>query len=185
MRSLLLLGMITALALAGCRKEKSPAQPEVSLAPSDDAIVSEGETQTCLVKPEDQEKATGRGKGLEKKKEKEANDDEQEDDDGDESKEEQGCSDSAPAQSDSEQLALSYARDIAPMMAASCATSNCHAGSAPSDGIALDSKEAVMAGIDASITSIEDGSMPIGNVPSISAAQLQLLRDWKASNFPD
>ena len=81
---------------------------------------------------------------------------------------------------------VKYTATIKPIMEASC--TSCHGdpliNGAPMMLLTLDQvKEAVQNRN--LIGRIEDGSMPPGNAPDLSAAQIQAVKDWEAGNFQD
>lgn len=78
------------------------------------------------------------------------------------------------------QTTVGYAKDIAPIMTASCA--GCHGSSG---GVDVSTKEKLQQNFDASLKAIENGSMPKGNKPKVTAAQITLLKNWKAAGFPN
>jgi hypothetical protein len=81
--------------------------------------------------------------------------------------------------------ALTYAAVVQPMMAVSCLGAMCHSQPKPKGMVALDTKQGVVDNFAAVIASITGGRMPKGAKPSISATQLEQLKQWEALGFPD
>ncbi len=80
----------------------------------------------------------------------------------------------------------SYAKTIAPMMAASCTLSGCHEGDYPAFGIGLDSYEKVAANAQASNQAIQNESMPIGvAAAALTAADRKSFEDWVNAGAPN
>ncbi len=78
---------------------------------------------------------------------------------------------------------VSYSKTIAPIMAASCATSSsCHSAGNPW-GVELDTYAGVKSNAAASISAIQEGSMPPSG--SLSAADLKSLQDWVNAGSPN
>ncbi len=77
-----------------------------------------------------------------------------------------------------------YQKDIAPIMATSCAVAGCHAGSRPAKSIGLDNVNGVIINFFDAISAIEKGKMPIDNYPKITATQLKTLKTWQAEGYP-
>lgn len=73
--------------------------------------------------------------------------------------------------------AYTYTKDVAPIMAKYC--TSCHG---TSGGINLESYAKVKEFAEASISSIEAGTMPKGR--SVSPAELSVLKSWFANNMP-
>jgi uncharacterized membrane protein len=79
----------------------------------------------------------------------------------------------------------SYAKTIAPMMAASCTLSGCHEGDYPAAGIGLDRYENVAANAEASNRAIQDQSMPIGAGAALTATDRQSFQAWVNAGAPN
>ena len=76
---------------------------------------------------------------------------------------------------------VSYKNTIAPIMTKDCVA--CHAGSTGFKGVALDTYAGVVADADASLSTMQTGSMPIGG--SVSAADLKSFQDWIKAGKPN
>lgn len=77
-----------------------------------------------------------------------------------------------------------YQRDIAPIMAMSCAVAGCHSGSRPAKSIGLDNANGVIINFFDAIDAIEKDRMPLENYPKITATQLKTLKTWQAEGYP-
>ncbi len=79
----------------------------------------------------------------------------------------------------------SYAKTIAPMMAASCAMSGCHDGTTRVAGVALDTYDDVKANAEASNTTIQNKTMPMGSAPPLTDADRQSFDSWVKAGAPN
>lgn len=74
---------------------------------------------------------------------------------------------------------ITYTKDVAPIMSASCA--GCHGSSG---GVSLKTKDEVQKNFDASLSTIESGKMPKGG-SKLSEDKITILKNWKAAGFPN
>lgn len=79
---------------------------------------------------------------------------------------------------------IGFAAQVSPILEASCAANGCHNTASATAGYDFASFDGAAAGIADGIASIESGDMPIGNFPAVSAADLQLLKDWLDAGTP-
>jgi hypothetical protein len=80
---------------------------------------------------------------------------------------------------------VSYADVIAPMMAASCALSGCHAGASPTVGIGLDTYANVSTHASAANSAIQAGIMPIPPGANLTATDKQNFQSWVSAGAPN
>jgi hypothetical protein len=79
----------------------------------------------------------------------------------------------------------SYATDIAPMIERSCLGGNCHSGGNPAGGLPLETKDQVQVKFGSVLGSVGPaGNMPLGRA-KLNAAEIELLRKWRDSSYPD
>jgi len=77
--------------------------------------------------------------------------------------------------------AVSYAKDIAPMMKASC--TSCHTGSMSPQGVDLSTYAGVKANASVANSAIKAGAMPPGG--GVSATNKQLFQSWVTAGEPN
>lgn len=82
-----------------------------------------------------------------------------------------------PPSSDPEE-GLSFAKDIAPILNRSCAVAGCHNEAAGAGGYEFETLEGTIAGVDDGLLTIEDGSMPLGTYPKVTAEEVALIEQW-------
>lgn len=80
---------------------------------------------------------------------------------------------------------VSYARTIAPMMAASCAVEYCHDSQTRTAGIVLDTYEDVKANAESSNDAIQNQTMPVGPAPRLTDAERQAFDSWVKAGTPN
>lgn len=78
--------------------------------------------------------------------------------------------------------AVDYTMVKAQVFMGSC-TSACHAPGKSQANIDLSTYAGAKANITASITEVKAGTMPVGGIPLLSAAQIALLEQWKAGGL--
>ena len=82
-------------------------------------------------------------------------------------------------------VVVSWDRDIRPFIQRSCLGGGCHNTVNPAAGRPLQTRQELQDGIAAAIGAAgPNGSMPIGRRQRLSAAELQLLANWRTANFP-
>lgn len=91
----------------------------------------------------------------------------------------------APAADVGEGAPVTYAKTIAPMVAASCASASCHGGSSPALGIGLDTYAGLKAFADSCNSAIQSGAMPIGGGAALTAADKKNFQDWVNAGAPN
>jgi len=80
---------------------------------------------------------------------------------------------------------VTYSQTIAPMMAASCAISGCHAGASPMMNIGLDSYDKVKTNAAVANGAIQGGSMPIDPGVALTGTDKQNFQDWVSAGMPN
>ena len=84
-----------------------------------------------------------------------------------------------------ESAPVTYSKTIAPMVAANCATSDCHGGSSPALGVGLDTYAGLKLYAVPSNKAIQDGSMPTGGGKLLTTADKKNFQDWVNAGAPN
>lgn len=95
-----------------------------------------------------------------------------------------GFPEKAPAAPAGGTAKLSFAKDIAPLVKASCLGAACHDSEVPS-GIPLKLKADFVIYFDTAMESHIAGTMPKPGYPKWTDPQVKTLNDWKAAAFPE
>jgi uncharacterized membrane protein len=91
----------------------------------------------------------------------------------------------APAVDAGVSAPVTYAKTIAPMVAASCAISGCHSGSSPALNIGLDTYAGLKSFADLCNSAIQNGTMPIGDGKALTDADKKNFQAWVNAGAPN